>query len=62
MRLLDSTRETAARLEAVVAKAGMEFAPSENEPTREQPAVVAVEPGGDVAANRRPRATRRSQG
>ena len=62
VRLLDSTRETAARLEAVVAKAGMEFAPSANAPTQEQPAVVAVEPRGDVAAKRRPRATRRSQG
>jgi hypothetical protein len=58
MRLLDNTRETAARLEAVVAKAGMEFAPSENEPTQEQPAVVAVEPGGDVTAKRRQRAKR----
>ena len=58
VRLLDSTRETAARLEAVVAKAGMEFAPSENAPTQEQPAVVAVEPGGDVTAKRRQRAKR----
>jgi DivIVA domain-containing protein len=62
VRLLDSTRETAARLEAVVAKAGMEFAPSENAPTQEQPAVVAVEPDGDVAAKRRSRVPRRSQG
>jgi DivIVA domain-containing protein len=62
MRLLDNTRETAARLEAVVAKAAMEFAPSENEPTQEQPAVVAVEPDGDVAAKRRSRVPRRSQG
>ena len=61
VRLLDSTRETAARLEALVAKAGIEFAPSENAPTQEQPAVVAVEPGGDVAAKRRQR-TRRLPG
>jgi DivIVA domain-containing protein len=61
VRLLDSTRETAARLEALVTKAGMEFSPNENEPTQEQPAVVAVEPGGDVAAKRRSRAARRSQ-
>jgi hypothetical protein len=39
----------------------MEFSPGEKEPTREQPAVVAVEPGGDVAAKRRSRAARRSQ-
>ena len=61
VRLLDSTRETAARLEALVAKAGMEFAPSEDAPTQEQPAVVAAEPGGDVTAKRRPRAQRRSR-
>jgi DivIVA domain-containing protein len=62
VRLLDSTRETAARLEALVTKAGMEFSPGEKEPTREQPAVVAVEPGGDVAAKRRPRTGRAPRG
>ena len=61
VRLLDNTRETAARLEALVARAGMEFAPGDDAPTQEQPAVVAVEPGGDVGAKRRSRATRRSQ-
>jgi ribosomal protein L29 len=62
VRLLDNTRETAARLEALVTKAGMEFSPSENEPTHEQPAVVAVEPEGDVAAKRRPRTGRTRRG
>jgi DivIVA domain-containing protein len=58
LRLLDNTRETAARLEAVATKAAMQFAGPEEERT----AVVAVDPGGDVAAKRRPRAARPSQG
>jgi DivIVA domain-containing protein len=62
VRLLDSTRETAARLEAVVTKASIEFAPSRSETSPEQVAVVAVEPGGDVASKRRPRTGRRPQG
>jgi hypothetical protein len=36
----------------------MEYAPGEDAPTQEQPAVVAVEPGGDVTAKRRQRAKR----
>jgi DivIVA domain-containing protein len=59
LRLLDNTRETAARLEAVVTKAGMQFASPDAE--TEQTAVVAVEPGGDVAAKRRPRNVRSSR-
>jgi DivIVA domain-containing protein len=55
-RLLDSTRETAARLEAVATRAAMQFTRTEPEPTAEQAAVVAAEPGGDVAAKRRSRA------
>ncbi len=54
LRLLDSTRETAARLEAIVTKAAMQFARTEAEPKPEPAAVVAVEPG-DMAAKRRPR-------
>jgi DivIVA domain-containing protein len=54
-RLLDSTHETAARLEAIATKAAMQFTRAESEP-RPESAVVAVEPGGDVAAKRRPRA------
>jgi DivIVA domain-containing protein len=58
LRLLDSTRETAARLEAIATKAAMQFARTETAPKpAERAAVVAVEPGGDVAAKRRPRAT-----
>lgn len=61
-QLLDSTRETAARLEAVVTRAAMEFSDPGPESTPERAAVVAVEPGGDMAAKRRPRATRPSRG
>jgi DivIVA domain-containing protein len=56
LRLLDNTRETAARLDAIATKAAMQFARTESQPKPEQAAVVAVEPGGDVAAKRRPRA------
>jgi DivIVA domain-containing protein len=57
LRLLDSTRETAARLEAIATKAAMQFARTETQPKQqEQASVVAVEPSGDVAAKRRPRA------
>jgi DivIVA domain-containing protein len=62
MRLLDSTRETAARLEAIATKAAMRFARTEAGPQPEQAAVVAVEPGGDMAAKRRPRAARPTRG
>lgn len=55
-RLLDTTHETAARLEAIATKAAMQFTRTESEPKPAQAAVVAVEPGGDVAAKRRPRA------
>ncbi len=54
LRLLDSTRETAARLEAIATKAAMQFARTEAEPKPEPASVVAVEPG-DMAAKRRPR-------
>jgi DivIVA domain-containing protein len=54
LRLLDNTRETAARLEAVVTKAAMQVAGPEGEDT----AVVAVGPDGDAGAKRRPRAGR----
>ena len=57
LRLLDNTRETAARLEAVATNAAMQLAGFEAAPT--EPMVVAVDPGGDVTAKRRPR---RSQG
>jgi len=53
-RLLDSTHETAARLEAIATKAAMQFRRTDGEPKPEQ-AVVAAEPGGDMAAKRRPR-------
>jgi len=64
LRLLDNTRETAARLEAIATKATMQFARAEVEPkpASEQPAVVAVEPSGDMAAKRRQRAARPSKG
>jgi DivIVA domain-containing protein len=58
LRLLDSTRETAARLEAIATKATTQFARTEAEPRPEQAAVVAVEPGGDMAAKSRPRSGR----
>lgn len=58
LRLLDNTRETAARLEAVVTKAAMQI----GNPDGEDTAVVAVDPGGDVVAKRRPRAPRPSRG
>ena len=54
-RLLDSTRETAARLEAIATKAAMQFTRAENEPKPEPATVVAAEPGSDMAAKRRPR-------
>ncbi len=61
-RLLDNARETAARLEAMVTRAAMEYSDTGTESTPERAAVVAVEPGGDVATKRRPRATRPSRG
>jgi DivIVA domain-containing protein len=61
LRLLDNARETAARLEAAVTKAAMEFPRADEEPTAVQPAVVAAAPGGDVGAKRRPRAARTSR-
>jgi DivIVA domain-containing protein len=61
LRLLDNTRETAARLEAAVTKAAMQFPRADEEPTAVRPAVVAVDPGGDVTAKRRTRAARTSR-
>ncbi len=61
LRLLDNTRETAARLEAAVTKAAMQIPRADEEPTAVRPAVVAVDPGGDVTAKRRPRAARPSR-
>jgi DivIVA domain-containing protein len=61
LRLLDNARETAARLEAAVTKAAMQFPRADEEPTAVRPAVVAAAPGADVAAKRRPRAGRPSR-
>ena len=52
-RLLDDTRETAARLESLATDAAARI-PSPEQATAEAAAVVAVEPG-DGAAKRRPR-------
>jgi cell division initiation protein len=59
MRLLDATRETAARLESVATEAAVRFPRPEaseqvDQRSSEQAAVVAVEPG-DVAAKAKPR-------